>query len=177
MLHFGVWENTPRALPLLRGIPHVLWTDARRAPGALDALLVMPPAAGGRRAHAGPPEGSRFPAAATTLLPGELAGRAGPLAAQTVTYGLSPLDTLTLSSVEDGSLFVALQRELVTLAGARVERQEWKIPEIWGREATVALCGALLLCGVPPPEIGVYWESGRHKKSPSSVRLGKQTFS
>lgn len=65
----------------------------------------------------------------TVLLP----GGAGPLAralrtGQAVSYGTSPRDTLTFSSLEGDRICLALQRELVTLQGTVVEQQEMVLP-------------------------------------------------
>ena len=65
-------------------------------------------------------------------------GAAGPLARSlrtgcAVSYGTSPKDTLTFSSLEGDQICLALQRELVTLAGDIVERQELVLPFPVGR--------------------------------------------
>lgn len=113
------------------------------------ALLVVSP-----RAAA---EGARLPGACRTiLLPGD-AGRLlkGLRAASAVSYGSSPRDSLTISSREGDRLWAALQRELVTLGGQVVERQEFPLP--LGPEgramSDLAVAGALLLLGVPPEEL------------------------
>lgn len=83
------------------------------------------------------------------LLPGgsvALAQRVRAVSA--VSYGLGRQNTLTLSSMEGGSVSVALQRELVTLSGSTVERQEWVLPydrEQLTPEELLCLSGALLL--------------------------------
>lgn len=69
-------------------------------------------------------------------------------AASAVSYGLGRQNTLTLSSMEGGYVSVALQRELVTLSGATVERQEWVLPYDRTQltpEEFLCLAGALLL--------------------------------
>lgn len=69
-------------------------------------------------------------------------------AVSAVSYGLGHQNTLTLSSMEGASVSVALQRELVTLSGATVERQEWVLPydrEQLSPEEFLCLSGALLL--------------------------------
>ena len=59
------------------------------------------------------------------LAPGSLAHLAGDLsAAWVVSYGLTPRDTLTFSSLGQDTLCLALQRELVTLSGDCLEPQE-----------------------------------------------------
>ena len=103
------------------------------------ALLVVSPQAAA--------EGAELPGACRTiLLPGD-AGRMleGLRAASAVSYGSSPRDRL----------WAALQRELVTLGGQVVERQEFPLPlGPDGRAMSdLAVAGALLLLGVPPEEL------------------------
>ena len=92
----------------------------------------------------------------TVLLP----GGAGPLAralrtGQAVSYGTSPRDTLTFSSLEGDRICLALQRELVTLQGTVVEQQEMVLP--FPPEASplpfLATAGTLLLLGMPPEQL------------------------
>ena len=75
--------------------------------------------------------------------------------ASAVSYGSSPRDSLTISSREGDRLWAALQRELVTLGGQVVERQEFPLPlGPDGRAMSdLAVAGALLLLGVPPEEL------------------------
>ena len=87
-------------------------------------------------------------------------GTAGPLARalnarQAVSYGTSPRDTLTFSSLEGDRLCLAVQRELVTLGGAVVEQQELVLPFSTGASPLpfLAAAGTLLLLGVPPEEL------------------------
>ena len=89
-----------------------------------------------------------------------LPGAAGPLArtlqaGQAVSYGTSPRDTLTFSSLEGDRLCLAVQRELVPLSGPVVEQQELVLPFPTGASPLpfLAAAGALLLCGVPPEEL------------------------
>ena len=87
---------------------------AELAGARLELLTVSPAARGWAGAGAVP--------CGTVLLP----GTAGPLARalnarQAVSYGTSPRDTLTFSSLEGDRLCLAVQRELVTLGGAVVE--------------------------------------------------------
>jgi hypothetical protein len=110
--------------------------------GALDLLCIAPGAAG----WAGAPAIQ----CRMLLLPGGL----GPLArglrpACAVSYGTSPKDTLTLSSLEGAQICLALQRELVTLDGSLVEEQEWVLPFPVGYDAMdyLAAAGVLLALG------------------------------
>ena len=94
---------------------------AELAGARLELLTVSPAARGWAGAGAVP--------CGTVLLP----GTAGPLARalnarQAVSYGTSPRDTLTFSSLEGDRLCLAVQRELVTLGGAVVEQQELVLP-------------------------------------------------
>lgn len=69
-------------------------------------------------------------------------------AVSAVSYGLGRQNTLTLSSMEGESASLALQRELVTLSGATVERQEWVLPYERSQltpEEFLCLAGTLLL--------------------------------
>ena len=121
----------------------------RRVSPSHPALLVVSPQAAAR--------GVALPGACRTVL---LPGDAGELleglrAASAVSYGPSPRDSLTISSREEGRLWAALQREVVTVEGQVVERQEFPLPlpprapEL----PTLAVAGALVLLGVPPQEL------------------------
>ena len=118
-----------------------------RVNGRHPALLVVSP----RAAERGLPLPERC---RTVLLPGEL-GTAPLRAASAVSYGVSPRDSLTISSREDGAVWVALQRELVTVDGRIVERQEFPLPLGPGEQelSALAAAGALLLLGVPPEKL------------------------
>ena len=79
-------------------------------------------------------------------------GRPGQ-APMTVSYGPSPRDTITFSSLTPAALVLALQREVVTLDGRRVERQELPVP-LWRTPAdTLAWAGTLLLAGADPGDL------------------------
>lgn len=86
-----------------------------------------------------------------------LPGAAGPLARglrckSAVSYGTSPKDTLTFSSLEGNQICLALQRELVTLDGGVVEQQEFVLSFRPERSPLpfLAAAGVLLLLGAPP---------------------------
>ena len=118
-------------------------------PAGRPALLVISPGAAGEEIAAA--------ACRTVLLPGDAVGvPRGLRAASAVSYGASPKNSLTVSSREEGRLWAALQRELVTVEGRVVERQEFPIPLFpgMGELAALAAAGALLLLGVPPEELG-----------------------
>lgn len=114
------------------------------------ALLVVSPQAAERDLT--------LPRACRTVL---LPGNAGELldglrAASAVRYGTSLRDSLTIAGREGDRLWAALQRELVTVGGRVVERQEFPLALDHGLEALPALAaaGALLLLDVPPEELG-----------------------
>jgi len=69
-----------------------------------------------------------------------------------VSYGMALRNSLTISSLEPDSAVLALQRELPTLTGTVVERQELPlpIPPGTGADTVMALYGSLLLLGIPP---------------------------
>lgn len=87
------------------------------------------------------------------LLPGTAGALARRLGAGcTVSYGTSHRDTLTFSSLERDRVGLAVQRELVTLEGRVVERQEIPLLRPPGCAPTLLLAaaGILLLGGLPP---------------------------
>ena len=107
-----------------------------------DLLVVSPGAVIGR---------TKLPRSChTALLPGWLDERAPFCAASAVSYGLDPRDSLTVSSRAGGLLWVALQRELVTVEGRVLERQEFPVRLSREELSTLAVAGALILLGVPP---------------------------
>ncbi len=137
----GIEGAILRALPARTG-------QERRVSERHPALLVVSPKAA--------EQGIPLPRQCrTVLLPGEMGG--APLqAASAVSYGVSPRDSLTISSREGELLWAALQRELVTVDGQVVERQEFPLAlePGEGELAALAAAGALLLLGVPPEKLG-----------------------
>ena len=119
----------------------------RCANGNHPALLVVSPRAAAR--GLGMPRQCR-----TVLLPGGMGGVL-PQAASAVSYGTSPRDSITVSSREGDILWAALQRELVTVDGQVVERQEFPLRLEPGEEElpVLAAAGALLLLGITPEEL------------------------
>lgn len=113
------------------------------------ALLVISPQAAVRPQRL---EGS----CRTVLLPGDTpAGGWRLQAASAVSYGPGPRNTLTVSSQGEGRLWLALQREVVTVQGQVVERQEFPFvpPSGQSTQAALAVAGALLLLGVRPDHL------------------------
>lgn len=153
MWQIGVWERdeglADRVSLLAEGLPALV--RACRHPAllaglALDLLVVSPGAAGWAGAGA--------LSCRTALLPGELASLTRYLPADTlISYGPSSRNTLTLSSLDGQRASVAVQRELVSLDGRAVERQELILPYNGGPpELLLAQAGAALLLGRLPAE-------------------------
>lgn len=146
----AVLEPAPLLVPLLaRTLPPSLaalslsaWESAP-AWEAAPALVVLGPdwSAAPVRADAA------LPPCRILLTPGPLRGCAAP---SVVSYGPSPRDTLTFSSLRAGGMVLALQREIVTLDGRRVERQELALPVRGEPLLTLAWAGTLLLAGAEP---------------------------
>lgn len=70
-----------------------------------------------------------------------------------VSYGLGSKNTLTYSSLEGEQVSLALQRELITLSGQRIDPQEWVLPLPQGSlspEEFLCLTGAQLLLDQSP---------------------------
>ena len=153
MRRVGIWERG-------EGLSEALWEDVRRgglippavfcgrhpaelAGESLDLLAVSPGATGWA--------GAASVTCRLLLLPGS----AGPLARgmrveEVVSYGTGPQNTITLSSLEGDKICLAVQRELVTVEGGVVERQELVLPYPAGRESPdlfMARVGTLLLLG------------------------------
>ncbi|MDY3014262.1 MAG: hypothetical protein SOR61_03565 [Evtepia sp.] len=100
-----------------------------------------------------------YPTACQALLvPGRLSPLAGNIPARwAVSYGNSPRDSLTLSTLGDNTIGLALQREVVTLEGDCLDCQEILLPRE-GHTApfhVLACAGIQLLLGIPPEEVSV----------------------
>lgn len=153
MRRVGVWERNEglcdgltealnkggSARPMLYRGRH----PAELAGESLDLLVVSPRATGWA--------GATSVSCRLVLLPGS----AGPLARGmrvegAVSYGTGAQNTITLSSLEGDKICLAIQRELVTVEGGVVERQELVLPYPAGQESPdlfMARVGALLLLG------------------------------
>lgn len=116
--------------------------------GVLDLLVVSPGATGWA--------GAASVNCRLVLLPGSAAPMARGLRVEgAVSYGTGPKDTITLSSLEEDKICLAIQRELVTVNGGIVERQEMVLPYPGGQETPdlfMARVGALLLLRGEVPE-------------------------
>lgn len=147
MWYVGVWERDeglaraarelcPRARVRSGSHPAQLGTEP------MELLAVSPAAVGWA--------GAAALSCRTVLLP----HAAGPLARtllarRVVSYGLSPRDTLTVSSLEEDRASVAVQRELIRPDGGLVERQELVVERRPGQTAELLLAetGLRLLLG------------------------------
>lgn len=158
----GVWEENEgigaAVTAGIRGAGGRLVTGrhpAELAELGLDLLAVSPGARGWAGAGAIP--------CRTVLLPGGVGTLARHLRAeQAVSYGTSPRDTITFSSLEGDRLCLALQRELVTLTGGVVEQQELVLPCLGSSPLpTLAAAGVLLLAGLTPEALPELLEAAR----------------
>lgn len=121
-----------------------------------DVLVLSPAAASDGSIAAGKT------ACGIALLPGDTAGPAVSAAAGdtgdsgidagcVVTYGMSPKNTITLSSISETVCVLALQRELLTAGGDVLERQEIKVAGGMKPDILLAVMGTLLICGARLP--------------------------
>ena len=153
-----ILEQGPVLSPLLtRCLPHRLRNRVRLSfaasgppPVAQTDLVVVAP---DWEAGPLPPLSCRV-----LLTPGSMTEAAEAISARwTVSYGGSPRDSLTFSSILDHTILLALQREIVTLRGLRLERQEFSLP-FSGRVPPLTLlgcAGTCLLLDVPPAGIRI----------------------
>jgi len=126
------------------GLTLIAAQSSSQLPKALDLLAMSP--------RYGVEEQEILAACRLLLLPGNRSTLIRRLRADCVmSYGTSPKDSLTLSSVEPYRLTLSIQRDLVTLQGGTVERQEVSLSPS-SRRAPMELLfrgGLLLLLGVP----------------------------
>ncbi len=111
-----------------------------------DILVLSPDAVMTRRGQSAPVQ------CGILLLPGDADADSFD-AGCVVTYGMSPKNTLTLSSIGEDTCVLALQRELLTANGAMLERQEFNINSGLQPDRLLAMAGALLTLGLKPSEI------------------------
>lgn len=157
MITVGVWEREEGLYQALARVTAGLSPryhlvkgrhPAELSAGRLDLLVASPWATGWAGAGA---VDCRI-----ALIPGSAGALARHLRAESaVSYGAAPKNTLTLSSLEKGHISIALQREVVTVTGQVVERQELLLPYPGGcpsPELFLAQAGALILLGLGPGE-------------------------
>ena len=147
MWQIGVWEEEEGLRELAAELvgPERARIHSGNHPGLLtgeilDLLVVSPSAVGWAGAAAIYCRTVLLPDSAGLLARSLLADRA-------VSYGLSGRDTITLSSLEENRICVAVQREIIRLDGGLVERQELVLPrkETNSTELTLAQVGMRLL--------------------------------
>ncbi len=156
MRRIGIWERNEGLATTLqnevqqRKLPRTAFFCGRHpaelAGDKLDLLVVSPGATGWA--------GASSVNCRLLLLPGS----AGPLSRGmkvegAISYGAGAQNTITLSSLENETICLAIQRELVTIGGHIVDRQELVLPYVAnseGPELFLARIGALLLLDVSP---------------------------
>ncbi len=159
MRRVGVWERNEGLCEVVQGDLKCSGLDrpeiyrgrhpAELAGEMLDLLVVSPRATGWA--------GAASVNCRLVLLPGSAAPMARGLRVEgAVSYGTGPKDTITLSSLEEDKICLAIQRELVTVKGGVVERQELVLPYPSGQIAPdlfLARVGTLLLMGADPASL------------------------
>jgi hypothetical protein len=127
--------------------------------GFCPDVLVLSPEAGSEAQDNATLRSEEATACGIALLPGDLgapAQNAGTNSINTgcvVTYGMAPQNTITLSSINESSCVLALQRELLTATGDLLERQEIRVNGGMKPDSLLAVAGTLLICGVKLPDI------------------------
>ena len=158
MRRVGVWERGEGLCDVLKedlksGFSEPAGLFQGRHPaeltvGVLDLLVVSPRATGWA--------GAGSVNCRLVLLPGSAAPMARGMHVEgAVSYGTGPKDTITLSSLGESTICLAVQRELVTVNGRIVERQELVLPYPAGQESPdlfIARVGTLLLLGAQLPQ-------------------------
>ncbi|MDF2839014.1 MAG: hypothetical protein K0S60_717 [Evtepia sp.] len=155
----GILGGTERLRETLDGILPQCWRETMeiliaQAPRELDTraplelLAIFPKTSVGRE--------EALPPCRLLLLPGTEAALISRCEAScAMSYGVSSKDSLTVSSLEADQVSIAVQRELVTITGGTVERQELILPVRGGLkpQPLLALVGLLLVLGVPPEQL------------------------
>jgi hypothetical protein len=147
----GIISRKLRELPersAARGLTFL--SGARLSNGCSPDLLVVSNGKGRRRGRL------PCPRCGILLMPGTAAHLVSGLRSSCiVSYGMSKSDSVTLSSIDDDSLVLSLQRELPTLSGGHLERQDIPIGRAPGTDAGDVLASgtALLMLGVSPEEL------------------------
>jgi len=133
---FLIRGGNPEIVSFLRAGPeNVLWRVRAAAP---DALAVLPGVRGT------PPVTVH-----TAVVPLDSAVTAK----QIISYGLEQNCTVTLSSHTPEGCMLALRRDIVTLGGTHIERQEIALPPLTDPEQRLGICGTLLAAGCPPESL------------------------
>ena len=161
MRRVGVWERGEGLCDVLKEDLKTGKTErtgllrgrhpAELAGEVLDLLVISPQATGWA--------GAASVNCRLVLLPGSAAPMARGLHVEgAVSYGTGPKNTIALSSLDENRICLAIQRELVTVRGGVVERQELVLPYPSGQDAPdlfMARVGTLLLLGAEIPLFGL----------------------
>lgn len=149
MLQIGVWEQNEGLEQLAYALSAEAGGQVRAgshpavlAGERMDLLIVSPTAIGWA--------GAAALYCKTALLPDSAGPLARSLLAQRViSYGLNPRDTITVSSLREDQICVAVQRDLIRPDDTRVEQQElvFPRPEDCSIELLLAQVGTRLLLG------------------------------
>ena len=148
-------ESDPAAavLTVCGGRPYVrMITVSQRIPRFADAMIVCP----SYRGTPPLPDGFRCNVAAlpgNAVIPGLNFGHGA-----AVSYGMSAQDTVTFSSINKNSSVLAVRREIVTVSGRIIERQEFSVflpPHLEPSEA-LAYLSALLILDRPLPSDSIF---------------------
>ena len=90
----------------------------------------------------------------TLLAPGTLFPAESSIhASRVVSYGFSPRDSITLSSMSEEKIVLTIQRELFNLNGSILERQEIPIKNIGSPMDSLVIASAFLLLGTSPESL------------------------
>ncbi len=111
--------------------------DSFRGTGEYDAVLVLPDA-----------DLSDLQVNCRTMVIPEGTVIDNPQAKSVVSYGMSQRNTVTLSSTQDEDHVIALQRDVMTLDGELVLRQEFNFACGLPSYETLALASLLIITGV-----------------------------
>ncbi len=146
----GIIARKLRELPEGSAVRGLTFLNGARLHGHSPDLLVVSVGKGRRSGRIS------CPRCGILLMPGTAAHMVSSLCSSCiVSYGMSKRDSVTLSSIGEDALVLSLQRELPTLAGRHLERQDIPIGRAPGTDAgdVLASGAALLLLGVSPEEL------------------------
>lgn len=145
----GVWEKEKILSALLAQLcPAAKLCSAKRLPsGKAPDLLILSPDL--------PPTKTMRGSCQALLLPGALSSLAKEFSARWVVSCGGNRDTLALSFLTGNTFGLSVQRDILSLTGERIERQELCLPRKGALSPPylLLLAGAQLLLGVPPERV------------------------
>ncbi|MCL2084204.1 MAG: hypothetical protein FWH06_02975 [Oscillospiraceae bacterium] len=145
----GVWHKNGTGLPgLLRRLtsmlPELGGSHVADCPEVCDVLISDGPA----------PDVFHPCRCRLAVVPGDAPFDASFVTAdRVITYGMSCRNTVTVSSVSDGRLFLALQREIIGIDGQSLDQQELLVRHAPSTVTALAASAALLACGAAPESL------------------------